>query len=131
MTASENNHWAEQEDEPVLSISGKIDPQLHDAYWQSVYWSQPYYRADLDYEDYAPAFCVGYVGYAQYGRSFEEAERSLCANWLRLQGDSRLTLEEAMLAVRAAWMHAQQTRLAPKESVKEVVEEAVPELALA
>ena len=61
---------------------------------------------DLHYEDYAPAYCVGYIGYAQYGGHYDEAEKSLCANWLRIKGDSRLGMEEAMLAVRAAWEHA-------------------------
>jgi hypothetical protein len=51
---------------------------------------------------------VGYVGYAQYGGSFDEAEKSLCANWLRIKGDSRLALGDAMQAIRAAWDHAAQ-----------------------
>ena len=103
MTAIAHDPWPEQADEPDVRIDGRIDPRLEDAYWHSVYWAQPYHRGDLDYEDYAPAYCVGYVGFAQYGGSFEDAEKSLCANWLRIKGDSRLTLDQAMPAVRAAW----------------------------
>jgi hypothetical protein len=98
--------WQEQADDPEIRIDGRVDPALEDAYWQSVYWGEPYYRADCSYEDYAPAYCVGYIGLAQYGGRYEDAETSLCANWLRIKGDSRLSLEEAMLAVRAAWEHA-------------------------
>ena len=80
--------------------------QLEDLYWSGNYWKEPYFRADYDYEDYAPAYCVGYSGYAQYGGRFEDAEKSLCANFIRIKGDSRLTWDEAVDAVRMAWERA-------------------------
>ena len=55
MTAQAQDFWQEQEDDPIVRIDGRIDPGAHDTYWQSVYWSQPYFRSMLDYEDYAPA----------------------------------------------------------------------------
>lgn len=113
--------WKEQEDDPVVSIEGRIDPQVEDAYWQSVYWAQPYYRPQFSYEeDYACAYCVGYIGYAQYGGSFADAEKSLCANWVRLKGASRLSVDEALQAIRAAWDHA-----ARSPAVEEDEEETV------
>ncbi|MBI2770977.1 MAG: hypothetical protein HYX47_15240 [Burkholderiales bacterium] len=75
-----------------------------DRHWAQAHWKEPYFRADYDYEDYAPAYCVGYSGCAQYGGPFDEAETSLCANWLRIKGDSRLSWDEARPAVRAAWL---------------------------
>lgn len=125
MTAIAEDFWHEQADEPEVSIAGRIDPQVEDAYWQSVYWSQPYYRGECEYEDYAPAYCAGYIGYAQYGGCFDDAEKSLCANWLRIKGDSRLTLDEALLAMRAAWQHAEQGQLAVEEEDEELVQAAV------
>jgi hypothetical protein len=74
-----------------------------DAHWYRAHSNERYYRAGLDYEDYAPAYCVGYMGFLQYGGEFDDAERSLHANWERIRGDSRLTLEEALPAMRAAW----------------------------
>jgi len=74
-----------------------------DEYWQRAFRRERYFDAGFDYEDYAPAYCVGYAGHAQYGGSFEEAERSLCANWERIKGDSRLALAQALPAMRAAW----------------------------
>ena len=74
-----------------------------DAHWQRAHRREGYYRAGLDYEDYAPAYCVGYMGYVQYGGEFDDAERSLCANWERIKGDSRLSFDEALPAMRAAW----------------------------
>ena len=74
-----------------------------DAYWERSYGQERYYCPDLEYEDYAPAYCVGYIGCAQYGGEFADAERSLCANWERIKSGSRLTLEQAMPAIKAAW----------------------------
>jgi hypothetical protein len=108
MTAIAQDFWQEQADDPEVRIDGRIQPAFEDAYWQSAYWAQPFYRSDCNYEeDYASAFCVGYCGYAQYRGRFEDAEKSLCANWVRIKGDSRLTLDEAMQAIRAAWDHAE------------------------
>lgn len=80
-----------------------IDARQEDAYWQRWYRRERYFRPELDYEDYAPAYCVGYIGYAQYGGTFADAEPWLCSNWVRIKGDSRLSLDEARLAMRAAW----------------------------
>lgn len=80
-----------------------IDAREQDAHWSRAYWLEHYYKLEFDYEDYAPAFCVGYIGQAQYGGSFEDARNSLCANWVRIKGDSRLTLDDALLAIRSAW----------------------------
>ena len=124
MTAiAQQEPWQEQEDDPEVRIDGRIDAAVEDAYWQSVYWGESYYRSDCSYDDYAPAYCVGYIGFAQYGGRFEDAEKSLCANWLRIKGDSRLTLDEALQAMRAAWQHAGQGEL-PEEDEEELVEAA-------
>jgi hypothetical protein len=79
------------------------DARRQDEYWGRAFRHERYFRPGLDYEDYAPAYCVGYAGCAQYGGSFEDAQRSLCANWERIKGDSRLALDEAMPAMHAAW----------------------------
>jgi len=84
-----------------------IDAREQDAFWSRSYWRESYYRLEYDYEDYAPAFCVGYIGQAQYGGCFDDARHSLCANWIRIKGDSRLELDEALPAIRAAWDRAE------------------------
>jgi hypothetical protein len=96
---------AQQFDEEIdrpASVSWP-EARAQDAYWQRNFWQERYYRVEYEYEDYAPAYCVGYAGCAQYGGSFADAERSLCANWERIKGDSRLCLEDALPAIRAAW----------------------------
>jgi hypothetical protein len=84
----------------------EIDAASEDAYWQHAHLRERYYVPQLDYEDYAPAYCVGYTGFAQYGGSFDDAEKSLVANWVRIKGDSRLPYEQACHAIRAAWDRA-------------------------
>ena len=121
MTAIAQDFWQEQADDPEVRIDGRVRPELEDAYWQSVYWAQPHYRAECSYEDYAPAYCAGYIGFAQYGGCYEDAEKSLCANWLRIKGDSRLSLDEALQAIRAAWDHAALTPSQPEEEEEELV----------
>jgi hypothetical protein len=81
----------------------RVDAAREDEYWRWTFDGESYYRQGLDYEDYAPAYCVGYIGYSQYGGAYEDAEASLCANWQRIRGDSRLALDDARRAMRAAW----------------------------
>lgn len=85
------------------AVACEVDAGREDAYWCHAFRRERYYSPQLDYEDYAPAYCVGYAGFAQYGGSFEEAERSLAANWERIKGGSRLRFDEARQAMRAAW----------------------------
>ncbi|MDB5750363.1 MAG: hypothetical protein JWP65_784 [Ramlibacter sp.] len=125
MTGIAHDFWQEQADEPPVHLAASIDPQVEDAHWQRAYWAQPYYRAELGYDDYAPAYCVGYIGQAQYGGRFEEAEKCLCANWVRIKGDSRLTLDEAMQAIRAAWDRAAQAREMTDEEDAELLRNAM------
>lgn len=88
--------------EPVTVLS-RDAAAGEDAHWARAHRGERYFNPGLDYEDYAPAYCVGYIGFAQYGGRFEDAERSLFANWVRIKGDSRLPLDVARLAMRAAW----------------------------
>jgi hypothetical protein len=126
MSSITHDDWQEQADDPEVRIDGRIDAQREDAYWQRAYRAEAYYRRECSYDDYAPAYCVGYIGCAQYGGSFEEAEKSLCANWFRIKGDSCLSLDEAMQAIRAAWEHAgEQPRRSSREHEEELVEESM------
>jgi hypothetical protein len=100
--AKENDAW-NLDGEDVLAVEALVDPREQDTYWEVAHAREQYFRTELTYEDYAPAYCVGYIGYAQYRGSFADAEKSLLANWCRIKGDSRLTLDEACLAIRAAW----------------------------
>ncbi|MGE4242511.1 hypothetical protein [Ramlibacter sp.] len=95
--------------EDTVVVEAYVNPQEQDTYWQQAHAGEQYFRRELGYEDYAPAYCVGYIGYAQYGGNggtYDDAEKSLCANWVRIKGDARLSYDEARLAMRAAWDRA-------------------------
>jgi hypothetical protein len=100
--AARDSHDTDAVDVPdqLLTAEEVRDEESH---WLGAYRHEHYFRPGLEYEDYAPAYCVGYIGFAQYGGRFEDAERSLCANWERIKGDSRLPYEDALAAMRAAW----------------------------
>jgi len=102
--AKEMDSWdLDGDNGSVTLVETKVDPREQDIYWETAHARENYFRSDLTYEDYAAAYCVGYIGYAQYGGKYDDAEKCLCANWIRIKGDSRLTLDEARMAMRAAW----------------------------
>lgn len=97
-----------QQSGDCAAVLGPVDATEEDRYWSRNVWHERYYTPGLDYEDYAPAYCVGYIGFAQYGGDYADAEKSLWANWERIKGDSRLSDCDAALAIRAAWDRMEQ-----------------------
>lgn len=80
-------------------------------YWRNHYTEQPYYSSDLTYEDYQPAFRVGYEGYTRYhstGRTFDEVELELQRDYERDTDRAGLAWETAKLAARDAWYRVEQ-----------------------
>ena len=87
-------------------IAEAVNPTTEDAYWSEEYRNAPYYEDVYKYDDYAPAYRVGYEGYGQYGatgRDYSEVEPDLQQHYLRSRGDSKLDWDKARLAVRSAW----------------------------
>jgi hypothetical protein len=80
-----------------------INPTHEDAYWQREYTRQPYYRPELSYDDYSPAYRVGYTAPVRRPGSFAALEPELQQDWKQVKGRSRLTWPEAREATRAAW----------------------------
>ena len=80
-----------------------INPTREDAYWQREFDKQPYYRPELSYDDYSPAYRVGYTAPLRREGSFAALEPALQQDWMRVKGPSRLTWSEARQATRAAW----------------------------
>lgn len=86
------------------SVAEGIDPTAEDAYWEENHHLQPYYIGEYDYNDYRPAYRMGYEGYGRrQGRSFDEAEPELSSKWEEGRGKSRLTWDHARGAVRDGW----------------------------
>ena len=80
-----------------------INPTAEEAYWREAYRREPWYRSEYSYEDYDPAFRVGYTGPMRREGEFDQLERELKADFDQVRGRSRLRWEEAREATRAAW----------------------------
>jgi hypothetical protein len=81
-----------------------VNPTAEASYWRESYASEPYYNSKYQYDDYAPAYKVGYESRARYaGKTWDQAEGALQNDWERAKGASRMGWEEAKHATRAAW----------------------------
>lgn len=93
----------------VGGLAGKgvaegVNPTAEEAYWRGQFVREPYFAVGRSYEDYSPAYRVGYEGRGLYaGRSFEESEADLRRSYEATRGASRMEWEEARVASRAAW----------------------------
>lgn len=75
------------------------------AYWRSSYESEPYYEPGRSFDDYAPAYELGWSSRAQAAdrRDFDAAEQDMRRAWESRRATSSLTWEQARAAMRAAW----------------------------
>ena len=81
-----------------------VNPTLEDAHWRAAYADEPYVRPDFIFDDYAPAYRIGYLGAAKAdGRTFEDAVPQLREQYERVRGRSPLDWHAAQSAARAAW----------------------------
>ena len=90
-------------------VAEAVDPTAEEAYWRDNYQNEPYYRKDLAFDDYAPAYGLGMgslVSERYRDRSFEDIEGDLATEWDTYRGNSRLSWPEASPAARAAWARA-------------------------
>ena len=80
-----------------------MNPAAEDTYWRDSYTKAPYYSSQYTYDDYGPAYKLGYNSRGRYvGQSFDSVENDLANDWNSVKGSSRLTWNEAKAASRAA-----------------------------
>lgn len=86
-------------------VGEKIDPTVEEDYWRTNYTSRPYIQQGESYDDYAPAYRTGYMGYGSYaGRSYHEVEPDLRRDYETNYGQSsNMTWERAKHATKDAW----------------------------
>jgi hypothetical protein len=81
-----------------------VNPTLEEAYWRDAWTDEPYARTDFKFEDYEPAYRIGYLGAARRdGRTFEDAEPQLSAQYDRVRNGSPLDWQAARVPAQAAW----------------------------
>jgi uncharacterized protein (TIGR02284 family) len=85
-------------------------PDEEVAYWRDAYSSAPYYLSGRTFDDYGPAYELGWVCFSVYGGEVDAADRVLANDWDLRKGISTLGWEEARPAARAAWCRADNAR---------------------
>ena len=84
-------------------VAATVNPKAEDDYWRGAYLREPYFATGRTYDDYGPAYRLGYEGYSRYGGAYDRADAQLERDWSQFRGASRLSWNEARYAVRAAW----------------------------
>jgi uncharacterized protein YcfJ len=86
------------------AVAEHFDPTMEDTYWRENFQSQPYYQKGMTYEDYEPAYRLGYESRSRYaGANFDEIDSDLMRDYDSRKGKSKLSWEHAKHAARAAW----------------------------
>jgi hypothetical protein len=86
------------------AVGEAVNPTAEAEYWSSTYENEPYINKAYGYDDYGPAYKLGYEGRSRYaGRTYSEVENELASDWETTKGNSRLAWNDAKHATRAAW----------------------------
>ncbi|MES2924746.1 MAG: hypothetical protein V4819_24545 [Verrucomicrobiota bacterium] len=96
-----------------FGIAEGIDPQAEEEYWQKHYRAEPYVDDDFTFEDYGPAYRLGWQQYNP-NDTFESAEEKLSSIWAQDRSNSQLDWDKAKEAAKASWQKVRQT--SPPES---------------
>ncbi|HYC46331.1 MAG TPA: hypothetical protein VED01_12730 [Burkholderiales bacterium] len=87
------------------AVAEHFDPTAEEAYWRDAYAREPYYQSGMSYDDYQPAYRLGWESRNRYaGKRFEDFETELGRDWdTKHRGKSRLSWDHAKHATRASW----------------------------
>ncbi len=86
-----------------------INPTAEDAYWRESYNREPYYEAGRSYDDYRPAYEMGWSSRVASDADFDTSEAALEREWNTRRGSSSLDWPQARNATRAAWDRVDRT----------------------
>ncbi len=86
------------------SAAEVVNPTAEEVYWRETFTREPYYIAGKPYEYYAAGFRAGWKGRVSHdGRSFEQAEPELKAEYNTSRTELEPEWQEVRPAARAAW----------------------------
>lgn len=91
------------------AVAERVNPTAEEAYWRSSYDRESYYEPGRSYDDYAPAYALGWSSRAAREDSFDMLEPTLADEWATRRGNSTLDWPQARHASRAAWVRADRT----------------------
>jgi hypothetical protein len=87
------------------AAAGAIDPTVEGAYWRKMYATCPYYSENVPYETLSVAFRYGWESLCRHiGRSFDDVEPDLRAEWEKSAHKDDLPWDKARPAARDAWL---------------------------
>jgi uncharacterized protein (TIGR02284 family) len=86
------------------------NPTGEEDYWRGVYTNETYVEPGRSYDDYGPAYRLGWGGRDSYSGDFDAVEPSLAADWEKSREGSSLSWPQARPATRAAWNRIDATR---------------------
>ena len=93
------------------SSAEAVNPTAEEVFWRETYVREPYYVQGRAYEYYAPGFRAGWKGRVRHdGRSYEEAEPELLAEYLLTKSEIDPDWQEISPAARAAWIRVDRNR---------------------
>jgi len=90
------------------NVAEQTNPTFEEHNWQDTYNSSSYAEPDKTYDDYQPAYRIGYEGYDRYGNSgrpYSEVETDLQRDY-QSNHNASLPWEKAKHAVKDAWDRA-------------------------
>ncbi|CAN5753076.1 hypothetical protein BH11PSE13_BH11PSE13_05960 [soil metagenome] len=103
------------------AVAEGVNPTMEDAYWRENYTREGYVDAARPYEDYGPAYELGWSGRAERGADFDAVEPALATEWNRRRAGSDLEWTEARPATRAAWDRADETYYGKQANGSDIV----------
>lgn len=93
---------------PITDIQMRVVAELEERYWDTHFSTQTHYVAGRGYDQYQPAYKLGWRGALQHpDASFEDFASVLEVQWLSQRATSLLPWREVHGATREAWVHAQ------------------------
>lgn len=86
-------------------IARSVKPEEEEAHWREQYQREPYYKEGTEFDHYAPAYRLGYIGRVRYdGRSYDDIEETLAAEYEKFRTDAIAPpWDDVRPATRAAW----------------------------
>lgn len=88
------------------AVAEAVNPTVYTDHFKTAYVNAPYYKSDLAWTDYEPAYKYAYETRSQYnGKSFDSVESDLERGWDKTRANSRLAWNDAREAVRDGWHH--------------------------
>jgi uncharacterized protein (TIGR02284 family) len=97
------------------------NPTVEDAYWRERYDKEAYYDTGRSYDDYRPAYEMGWSGRATRNVDFDVAEPALAAEWETRRGTSSLAWDQARPATKAAWDRSDELYYAKQANGSDIV----------